>query len=533
MRDAGGAERDSVLALHVSIGMAILLLTAMRLGWRITHTPPAMPAAPLWERRAARSAHAIFYVLLFAIPLLGWLNVSSSGVVATSRLFGFLPWPSIPGVAGESALGAFAETAHRTLAYSLCVVLLFHVAGALRHHSVDPDRGFARILPGSRHLFGWRTGTAAAMLIILFVLASGFTDSVLPRQMHLVQWKAVERAAIDPRKSSVFTSVMQPILDEKCVRCHGSSAQKGGLRLDSFASVIRGGESGQAIAPGKADESELVRRILMPPSSRDAMPPSGRPALTLGEGQLILWWIAAGADEQATILAANPPPLVQGILEDLGVRNESLVFAHPVTASDPQALAKLRENFQAQLLFSGGGFLRVQPRFDRKLGEPLRLDALAAVVDQLVWLDLSNANVPEAQLVALGRFHKLQRLNLSGTQAGDATIAQLIKLPYLENLNLYRTAVTDSTLDALGRMPSLASVYLSETAVTPAGVARFHETHPNVRVVWQAGERDDATAIKKRSDSAGEKVAAGAVRTHGQAASARGVVSGPRPAGSP
>ncbi len=498
MRDAGGAERDSVLAVHMSIGVSILLLTVARMGWRLTHRPPPLSASADWERRAAQIAHGIFYLLLFAVPLLGWLNLSTSNASGSNRLFGLVPWPNIPGVASASGVGAAAETAHRILAYSLCVLLVFHVAGAIKHHVASPASGFGRILPGARRMLGWRSVSVASVLILLFIMGGGYADPLLPNGMHLVRVATVEHTPIDPRKSPVFASVMQPILNEKCVRCHGGRTQKGGLRLDDFASVTRGGESGKVIAPGRADESELVRRIMLPASSSDAMPPVGRPALTLAEGQLILWWIGSGADDKSTILAASPPPLVQRILEEIGVTNESPVFAQPVALPDAQTLAGLRRTFQVQVLFSGGGFLRAQPRFDLDPAQPLFLDALSAVASQLVWLDLSNADVSEEQLAALARLRKLQRLNLSGTKAGDATIARLTALPFLETLNLYGTAVTDSALGALGKIPSLSSVYLSQTAVTPRGLAQFSAAHPQVRIVWQAAEHGDIVTINNQ-----------------------------------
>ena len=201
MRDAGGAERESVLAVHMSIGISILLLTVLRMGWRIRHRPPPMTASAPWERWVAQIAHGLFYVFLFVIPLLGWLNVSSSSAAQTNRLFGLVPWPNIPGVARLSGVGTAAETAHRVLAYSLCVLLFFHIAGAVKHHLSSPGNGFSRILPGANRMFGWRTMSIASVLIVLFILGAGYADPALPKAMHLVQVAAVERVPIDPRKS--------------------------------------------------------------------------------------------------------------------------------------------------------------------------------------------------------------------------------------------------------------------------------------------------------------------------------------------
>lgn len=486
MTETGGAERGRAQTLHMSIGISILLLTVLRLAWRAVHSPALSPTLTGWQRRAAVATHTGFYVLLIAVPLMGWMFVATSSAGSVAPLLGFLPWPG--GLAGNRSVAELAEGAHRVLAYGLCGLLLLHAAAAIRHHLENADSGLVRILPGARRLLGWQTVLVAGGLAVLFVIGKGSADSVLPQELRLVDQNAYRqaKAPIDPRKARVFASLMQPIFEEKCVGCHGPRRQKGGLRLDSFAALVRGGESGKAVVPGKADESDLVRRIMMPPDHEDAMPPSGRPALTVAEGQLMLWWIGRGADESVTIRAADPPPLVQGILRTLGVSSESPVLMRKVAAPDPQALAKLRESFSVQFLHSGSGLLEVERSFDRDPEEPLPLEDLAAFAEQLVWLDLSGVRVPAKQLAVLARLRNLQRLNLAGTRATDETVRAFRDLPYLETLNLYGTGVTDAALDSIARMPSLVSVYLDETAVSAAAVARFRASYPQVQVIWAA-----------------------------------------------
>jgi cytochrome b561 len=486
MTETGGAERGRAQTLHMSIGISILLLTVLRLVLRAIHRPSLAPTLIGWQRRAADATHIGFYALLIAVPSIGWLFVATSSSGSAAPLLGFLPWPG--GLAGNRSVAELAEVAHRALAYGLCALLFLHAAAAIRHHLENADFGLVRILPGARRLLGWRTALVVGGLVVLFVIGKGSADSVLPQALRLVDGNADRqaKAPIDPRKARVFASVMQPILEQKCVDCHGRRSQKGGLRLDSFAALARGGESGKVIVPGKAEESDLVRRILMPPEHEDAMPPTGRPALTAAEGQLLLWWIDGGAAEAVTIRAAGPPPLVQGILQSLGVSSESPVLTRKVATPDPHALAKLRESFRVQLLFSGSGLLEVQRSFDRDAEQPLPLDDLAAVAEQLVWLDLSGARVPAKQLTVLARLRNLQRLNLAGSRATDETVHAIRDLPYLETLNLYGTDVTDAALDSIARMPSLASVYLGGTAVSAAAIERFRASHPQLQINWVA-----------------------------------------------
>jgi hypothetical protein len=98
----------------------------------------------------------------------------------------------------------------------------------------------------------------------------------------------------DPR---VFADILQPLLQEKCGECHGAAKTKGGLRFDSFAALMQGGEHPTTISPGKADASELVRRLLLPAKHEEHMPPDGKPALSPAQIALLRFWIDRGAKE--------------------------------------------------------------------------------------------------------------------------------------------------------------------------------------------------------------------------------------------
>ena len=72
--------------LHKSIGFLILALTLVRIVWRLTHRPPALPAGmKRWEAFAAHATHAAFYALMLGLPLTGWLYVSAGWAVSQDR----------------------------------------------------------------------------------------------------------------------------------------------------------------------------------------------------------------------------------------------------------------------------------------------------------------------------------------------------------------------------------------------------------------------------------------------------------------
>jgi len=110
----------------------------------------------------------------------------------------------------------------------------------------------------------------------------------------MLQWIGLERTP-QAQPSSFYAQRVAPLVEARCAACHGDKRQKGDLRLDSFASLLRGGKHGAVIVAGDAKNSELVTRIFLPASDDRAMPPSGKTPLTEDEKTVIKLWIAHGA----------------------------------------------------------------------------------------------------------------------------------------------------------------------------------------------------------------------------------------------
>ncbi len=106
---------------------------------------------------------------------------------------------------------------------------------------------------------------------------------------------ATDSAKLDEHEE-MFVAHVQPILEKKCIRCHGEEKQRGDYRLDQAELALAGGESGKpAIKPGDPMGSELVRLVLLPPGDDDIMPPDGKEPLTADEALTIIRWIQKGA----------------------------------------------------------------------------------------------------------------------------------------------------------------------------------------------------------------------------------------------
>lgn len=151
--DTEPALKFQLYQLHKSFGVTILMLTLVRIGWRLTHKPPALPEKmPWWERFLARGAHFGFYVLLIVIPLVGWAVVSSSPFADSVQtyLFGVIHWPHLPffeGVADRKELSHDIAEIHEYLAFAMIGLIGLHVAAALKHQVIERDEVLSHMLP--------------------------------------------------------------------------------------------------------------------------------------------------------------------------------------------------------------------------------------------------------------------------------------------------------------------------------------------------------------------------------------------------
>ena len=143
-----GARKLGLLARHKSVGMTILMLAILRLLWRLKSAPPALPSGmSRFEQIAARWTHLAFYVLLFAMPLTGWMMSSAKNYSVS--WFGLFTWPNLIGK-NEAAFD-FLRTTHDALSYVLFAVAVLHILAALKHHFWDRDDVLVRMLPFTKN----------------------------------------------------------------------------------------------------------------------------------------------------------------------------------------------------------------------------------------------------------------------------------------------------------------------------------------------------------------------------------------------
>ncbi len=138
---------------HKTIGISVLALVTMRLLWRLTHPAPPLPRHhKSWERQAAHWVHVGLYLIMFALPLSGWVMDSAYKDAAShpNLWFGLFEWPRIGWVmaldpVSKKQVHDFFGGAHAISGKILYLLFFLHVGGALKHQFIDKDRELARI----------------------------------------------------------------------------------------------------------------------------------------------------------------------------------------------------------------------------------------------------------------------------------------------------------------------------------------------------------------------------------------------------
>jgi cytochrome b561 len=129
---------------HKWIGVTVLMLACARLLWRLFHAAPPYPSTmPDWQKKAANGLHGLLYLLIFAVPLSGYFYTLALGVPVV--YLGIVELPVL--IQPDPALKPVLKLVHYVLNMILLGAFCLHVAAALKHHFIDRDGIFKRILP--------------------------------------------------------------------------------------------------------------------------------------------------------------------------------------------------------------------------------------------------------------------------------------------------------------------------------------------------------------------------------------------------
>ena len=261
--------------------------------------------------------------------------------------------------------------------------------------------------------------------------------------------------------TSFYTKHIHPIFDANCVSCHGESKTSGGLRLDSYDQLMRGGKDGRAIVPGNPDESLLLNRVTLPASHKQFMPAEGKPPLRAEEIAWIRAWIQQGASPTDATVA--------GISIHEPQSDAPIIPVGDYSALEPE-IQRMEKSQGAKLMHVSGkpsdGLVLYTVDASSSFGDA-QLEQFQNFAPYIVEAELGRTAVTNASFDTLAKFTHLRALHLEGTRVTGDGLARLASLSQLTYLNLSSTQVTQTAVAPLASMENLHHLYLYDTPAKP------------------------------------------------------------------
>lgn len=343
-----------------------------------------------------------------------------------------------------------------------------------------------------RYSIAVKAARIISALIIALVTVTGHLGGSLTHGSNYLteglQSGNEQSSAIKPipniQEAVVYTDVVQPLLEAKCYSCHGSGKQKGKLRLDQQEFILKGGKNGNTMQPGNADESEMIKRMLLPIDNEDHMPPKEKSQLTTQEISLLHWWVNSGAHFSKKVKELPQTEKIKPVLLSLqaGSSDNKEAIAdvpkEPVVKADEDLIKRLQNaGVLVVPVAQNSNYLTVN-FVTATNGADSLLPLLQQLSQQLVWLKLDHASINDASLEVIGKLTALTRLQLSNTNITDKGLLKLQSLQQLQSLNLTGTNVTAKGVVQLKRLKQLKHLYLYQTSVGSADWMLLHQTFP-------------------------------------------------------
>lgn len=333
---------------------------------------------------------------------------------------------------------------------------------------------------------------ALTLLVILLSVTGHYGGNLTHGSDYLVKYlpfggvdKKELVAVTKVEDAEVFGHLVEPILQNKCASCHNSSKKKGGLSIADSVSILVGGKNGEILIPGDANNSEILKRVLLDPHDDNFMPPEGKTPLTEEEIAILTYWIEnAKAGFSTKVAAVETNETITGIASTmLGLSGTStsqgaeIEIPKVALVPDDAIIALQAEGFRLrELAFESGLYEVVLAPNSNVNGTPKsmseKLEKLLSIKENILWLSLENNQIADEHIALIAQFPNIQKLKLNDNPLSDAAVTPLIKLENLTSVNLLGTKITSKSIPAFSEMKRLKYAYVWKTNIKKEDVEK-------------------------------------------------------------
>ena len=333
---------------------------------------------------------------------------------------------------------------------------------------------------------------ALTLLVVLLSVTGHYGGNLTHGSDYLVKYlpfggvdKKELVAVTKVQDAEVFGHLVAPILQNKCASCHNSSKKKGGLSIADSVSILVGGKNGEILIPGDANNSEILKRVVLDPHDDNFMPPEGKTPLTEEEIAILTYWIEnAKAGFSTKVAAVETNETITGIASTmLGLSGTSTSQGAEIETPkvalvpDDAIIALQAEGFRLrELAFESGLYEVVLAPNSNVNGTPKsmseKLEKLLSIKENILWLSLEDNQIGDEHIALIAQFPNVQKLKLNDNPLSDDAVTPLIKLENLTSVNLLGTKITSKSIPAFSEMKRLKYAYVWKTNIQKEDVGK-------------------------------------------------------------
>ncbi len=345
-----------------------------------------------------------------------------------------------------------------------------------------------------RPFFCWVSALLTSFILIIAGHAGGVITHGEP--MDRAPWKVFAAREMEeglPKtmagEEHLFADLVLPILEDKCISCHGAERAKGRLQMDSYLALLKGGSKGVALVPGDLTASLLIERLHLPLDHSERMPPAERSQLDSAELAFLEWWVASGLPEDQMV-------------RDLVIPEEHQTYVNALIGDSPEAIEARALKVRSDTLMAAYG--AVQAEFPGLLVQSVVKDtvfelssssmlgydesavqiALAPLAESLVRIDWNRRVLDETWVRLFALSKDLEILNLTDSDFSAEVLSFLLsEKSSLKKINLTGTAFCDEHIDHLLQNADIEMVVLTDTNLSESGFERLVVALPKTQLI--------------------------------------------------
>ncbi len=345
----------------------------------------------------------------------------------------------------------------------------------------------------------WGPKWASRLLPIgaaLLVFPTGHTGGSITHGEDFLALPGKEEPAGNlPDNPTIFTHLVMPILEEKCVKCHNPNKSKGELLLASYEDMLKGGKNGPAIVMDNLGESPLLQRMALPLAEEEHMPPEGQAQLSSSEVALIEAWVRSGASPEIRLNDTPVDSSLAQLASRFVARRQAQAWQQLPEVQDA-TLEKLNTDYAVVRRIAAGTQALSVRLFKHPDFSVEDINRLRPVAGNIVELDLSGLPLEEEHLRKVSRFEALEKLTLSQSTVTDEALASLEGLEKLHTFRGSRTLLSAQALPTLLSWPQLKRLYLWNTEFPAEALRELQQARPQLEIIKQLEVEFTSTLIK-------------------------------------